>query len=405
MKNALRLVIAAAIAIALAACSNPAGDDPGSVTPPIEVSGYITEDDTWSSDTYVSDTVNVLSGASLTIGRGVTITFASGASLVVEAGGSLIAIGTSAADGKIVFKNAASAAWGGIYLDDNAIANTMAYCEVTGVASGSYAITMDPGSIANIQNCVIHGNGGGGIDARDCALSTEIRFNRFYENTLYGLAASENSGIDHTNDFAAPGQMADLADPYNSVLFSGNVTMVDYIMSISEVPYRFDDDCYVTNDGSLEIWDGVRLRFAAGAGIVVEGGAILRAEGDLDHPVVFEGVNAAAAWSGIYIGDDSLQNVLWYCTISGVYGNYAVTIDPGADANIQHCTIADNHAGGIDAREAAVDTVISDNFFGNNGDETNQGPYDLMYDSGIFNHSDSHPVDGTTFTYYDVSDD
>jgi len=382
MKKALILSAAVALTIIVAGCSSSTGGDPGDVNPAAGISGDLTGAVVWSSGTYVSGDTYVTSGASLTIDPGVTVTFASDASLVVEAGGSLSAIGTSAAGGGIVFKNATSAAWDGIYFDDDAVDNTLQYCEVTGVGSGGYAITMDPGSIADIQYCVVHGNGGGGIDARSCANGTYIYDNRFYDNTRYGLAVCDNVSFGNTNSFAAASDSdgPDLSDLYNSVLFSGDIWNADRIFTITEVPYRFEYGSTILADASLYLEPGVTLHFDAGAGLMVMAGGFIVAEGDSTDGVVLEGTNSAASWTGLYFDDDSIGNVLLYCAISGVYGGYAVTLDPDSIADIRKCTIDGNHAGGIDAAFAVAGTVVSNNTFGDNGDSSSS-PYDLIYNN------------------------
>jgi len=409
MKNILRLMMAAAISLAAASCSNPSSGDPGTVDPPSGVYGNLEGSVAWSSNTYVSGPTYVVNGATLTIDPGVTVTFASGASLAVDAGGSLSAIGTSLADGgRIVFKNATASVWDGILLDDDAIANEMRYCEVTGVGSGGYAIAMDPDSIADIQHCVIHGNGGGGIDATQCGRLadrvTVISGNRFYDNGGYPLAICDSADADATNRFAAEGAVVDLADLDNCVLFYGNILSADRYLAITEVPYRFDEDSSILADARLYLRPGATFRFGAGAGLAVMEGGLIDAEGSDTDSVVFESVSAATTWDGIYFDDDSVDNVMFHCEVSGVNGHYAVTLDPGAIAEIQFCTIAGNHAGGVDASGAAKGTVVSDNTFGNNGENAGAGIYDLVYNYDFF-VADNTAAPGTTLTQHNADDD
>lgn len=386
MKNILITALIAAVVLTLTACPDPTGGSGTPVDSPASgISGDITGIPVWSSNTYVSGNVYVKSGAVLTIGPGVTVSFASGASLVVEAGGQLSAVGNSAEDGGILFKNAGTSGWGGIYFDDNAVDNTMRYCTVTGVSSDKYAVTLDFDAQADIEYCLIYGNGGGGIDAEYCGDGTTLRNNRFYDNSLYPIVACDEVDFDATNSFAAVGDPdgPDLSDPYNRIHFCRGIAKNNYIFNITEVPYRFSDICVINNAASLTVSAGVTLQFDASSYLEVEAGGTLSVQGTSSSPVVFEGTNSAASWNGVHFGNDAVNNTLTYATISGVYNSYAIVFGSDSIASITHCTIGDNHAGGIDAEYAASGTVISDNTFGDNGDSSIEKYYDLVYNDSI----------------------
>jgi parallel beta-helix repeat protein len=386
MKNILITALIAAVLLTLTACPDPAGGSGTPVNPPASgISGNITSDQIWDSNTYVSGSVYVENGAVLTIGPGVTVSFASGAYLEIEAGGQLSAVGNSAEDGGILFKNAGTSGWGGIYFDDNAVDNIMRYCTVTGVSSDNYAVTLDFDAQADIEYCLIYGNGGGGIDAEYCGDGTILRNNRFYDNSLYPIVACDEVDFDATNSFAAVGDPdgPDLSDPYNRIHFCRGIAKNNYIFNITEVPYRFSDICVINNEASLTVFAGVTLQFDALSYLEVEAGGTLSVQGTSSSPVVFEGTNSAASWNGVHFGSDAVNNTLTYATISGVYTNYAIVFGSDSIASITHCTIGDNHAGGIDAEYAASGTVISDNTFGDNGDSSIEKYYDLVYNDSI----------------------
>jgi hypothetical protein len=153
---------------------------------------------------YFGGTVNVQSGASLTIQPGVTLLFNSNCSFTILAGAKFSAVGTLLAP--IAFKpKAASTNWKQIYFEDGAgtslIPLTMKNCTVTGAGTDGnpyYAVQLGYNYytvVADIESCTISGNLHGGIWAGNAGPGTQI-----LNNSLSGNNAG--SGGIYDIDFA-----------------------------------------------------------------------------------------------------------------------------------------------------------------------------------------------------------
>jgi parallel beta-helix repeat protein len=399
------MLILASILFAMAGCSNLFGGGGGSsgggggsggTGDTSGVYGTITTA-SWTADTFVSDNLTVT--GSLTIAKGVTVTFGQDVSLYVEAGATLDAVGTTGERIAFTAKDPAKH-WRGLYFDDNAIANTLTYCSVSGAGSSSYyAITMDPGSKADIEHCTISGNAAGGIHAASAAAGTKIKSNRFYGNTIYGLVV--NANVDQgsasatpsdINAFAASGSTASLGDQYNKILFTGDISS-SKAFDVTEVPYLFDASTVIASGGTLTVNPGVVLNFKSDQSLWVSAGGTLSAVGTSASGITFTGASSATQWRGLYFDDNAIANTLTYCSVSGAGSSsyYAITMDPGSKADIEYCTISGNAAGGVYALGAASGNTIANNTFGSNGDSSS-GPYDLEYETG-FTSADSNNLD------------
>jgi hypothetical protein len=175
-------VLALAASLALCGCVDASGPENQPPNGDGGVSGSISGNTTWTSNTHLSGYLSVPSGASLTIGKGVTLSFASGAALAVFEGGCLTAVGTAAQP--IVLKAAdAAAGWGGIRFEDDAddSGNKLAYCRIGGVAA-YYAVSLDDSSFAEIDHCRVEGNGAGGVDAGRAATGSSVTDCSFGDN-------------------------------------------------------------------------------------------------------------------------------------------------------------------------------------------------------------------------------
>lgn len=369
------VALASALILGFAACTPTTGG--GDTT--TGVSGTISTNTTWATDTYVSGSIAVAEGVTLTISPGTTVTFASDQYLWVSAGGTFSAVGTAAKP--IVFKGATSSTWRGIYFDDLAIANTMTYCTVTGAGASSYfAVTVDASAKASITNCTIYGNAAGGIYAATAASGTTITGNRFYSNTSYPLHVNSNVSFDKTNLFAASGATVDLTDLKNAVFFYGDIGR-SIIFDITEVPYLFDGSSAIPSGSTLTINPGVALHFLSDQYLWISAGGVLTAKGTSAAGISFAPLSSAVSWRGIHFDDNAINSELSYCSVKGAGSSsyYAITEDSGVKATVDYCTIDGNTSGGIDAYAAAAGNLITNTTFGANGD-TVASIYDIVYD-------------------------
>ncbi len=365
------------------------------------VSGSITEDTTWSENTYVSGNVDVY--GNLTIAPGVTVTLAKDAEICVYDTGNLAAVGT--AERPIVFKAATDSGWSGIYFTRGARGSELEYCDVSGAGSrDNYAIACSAAGYDQftVKHCVIHDNAKGGIDAQHAAAGTGILQNRFYGNAEFPAIINENASMDSTNAFAKAGEIA-ASSPVNCVRFTGDISSgKDMAFDITEVPY-FNESSIEIN-GRLAINAGVTVWMGNDAFIDVGETGSLVANGTQTKGVRFAPRRSTDVWKALYFYSGSRGNALSYCAITGcgadsAFSRYALEFESrdsvGVQATLDHCSLYGNAMGGIHAEDSQDGISISSCSFGDNGDSAS-GPYDIYYDGTGVTVTDATAMQGAT---------
>jgi hypothetical protein len=390
------------ISLAFWSCTPSLGSDSSG-----GVAGDLRGDVTWSTDTYVSG--NLIVYGKLTISPGVTVTLANDVELVVDGTGGLYALGT--ADKPIAFKaKDSSEGWDCISFTENADTNTLSHCDISGAGSdGGYAIvfTSIGSAEAGIDNCAIHGNKGGGIDASYADSGTRILSNRFYGNSGFPLSINQKVACDSTNLFHE-GVSAAAASASNCVEFRGEVSQaVEF--SIKERPYYIPDGINVSS--ALTVDAGVTVWVGDGKRIVIEGNnSSFSAEGTADARIGFCARNGTDKWDCLYFDEYADVNSLKYCSISGAgsLGAYALTYSSvgSISATLAHCSFFGNLHGGIGVQYSGSTAAIQTCQFGDNGDSA-AGIYDIYsygYDISAAVSDGNTAISGTNaLTVHDSS--
>jgi hypothetical protein len=143
----------------------------------------------------------------------------------------------------------------------------------------------------------------------------------------------------------------------------------DTTWNLAGSPYTIAELLTVERGATLSVEPGVELRFAAGAGLIIEGA--LRAEGSAAAPILFTGVTKApAAWRGISAFGTSEAHAtisLRHATVeyAGLNALGDALYMEHAQASIEHSTFrqASRHGihGGIDAGVEVVDSSFTAN--------------------------------------------
>ncbi|MBP7094757.1 MAG: hypothetical protein KBC36_01575 [Spirochaetia bacterium] len=259
---------------------------------------------------YVSSTLYVPSGATLTIQPGAIVKFAIGAGIDVQDGGRIVADGT--VEAPILFTAIADDAAGGdsqlngsliapvagsysyIWIHLNSSANVFDHCEFRyGGANDQSVLYLD--GAASVTNCDFHDNSGGvpGGTANEAVLhvqvynaATVLTGNRFWNNR-WPLAIPVNMDLDDSNEFSydhdGDAGTADLVNVYKQIFVStydrGATIERPVSWSETELPFCVHDDVILigteTVSGSLTLANGVVLKFAAAAGLSIEASGVL----------------------------------------------------------------------------------------------------------------------------------
>lgn len=260
---------------------------------------------------YVSSTLYVPSGATLTIQPGAIVKFANNEGIIVESGGRIVANGTSGE--RIVFTSAKDDSAGGdslldgvglpgvgdwryIWINSGASGNSFKYCDFAyGGANSESVLYLD--DEADVSYCDFHDNGGGtpGSESDEAVLhirhwksGTLVQYNRFWNNR-WPLAMPPQLSIGNTNlfwvDHDGDASTPPAGNTYNLIaidLSEAYIDGIDALWSEDEVPFCvYAGTIYVGDEGNdhiLELGADTVVKFAgANAGITVDAGSALDA--------------------------------------------------------------------------------------------------------------------------------
>lgn len=261
----------------------------------------ITTTTTWYSDTvYVIDDYDFYVAATLTIQAGAVIKFqySEGPYLGLASGGTIVANGN--ASNPIIFTSFKDDAHGGdTNIDETATSpgagdwkhiningengSTFNYCEFYYGGSGSYnyTLTLYGSQNTKVTNCVFaHNRGGkdgdfyyGALDASQAEAGTIITNNVFYDNTL-PLSVSTSFNLDASNTFHNPDATNETNTQNGIFVYAIDEISINLTWSETEVPYVINDnDLWINAGFSLNLDDGVVLKYTSGTYMVVDDGA------------------------------------------------------------------------------------------------------------------------------------
>jgi hypothetical protein len=345
----------------------------------------------------------------LTIQPGAILKFTPGSSITIANGASLTATGTAAApiyftsikddahgtdaNGDGATTTPAKSDWGYINIKSNNV--SLQYCQFWyGGASTNYVVNID-GVVTTISNCsFVYNNGGalggpGALDASDAGLTSEIKSNMFYGNTV-PISISPNFSLDTSNTYT------NLAVPlikntYQCITIHGNTITTAATWAETELPFYIKSWLSISTAASaLNIQPGVVVKFDAGANLTVEQEGTLNSVGSAEKPIHFTSIkndaiggdangdttqstpSATGDWQNVTV--KGTKSTIKYCVFSygGKTSGDVLNLTGGSSIQLENCTFAYNFGGtlkgdgALNAQATAQTTKILNNrFYGN----------------------------------------
>ena len=317
IRRLLAVMIVFAI-ITLGACGDLIDSDPEE-----SVSGSITSDTTWSSDTKYLVTGDVDVTGHLTIEPGTTVLFEQGTTLEISDSGALIAEGT--ADDQIIFTGTEEVAgwWKGIWFRNtqNPL-NSIDYAtieyggnEFPAVLVGEYRATgSSVDAAAAITNTTVRNNDASGVYVERGSELTDFGNNVMTENDPYPVTLRDNPSA-----AAAIDTDSDLTGNENDavrILDDGANITSDIAFVDPGVPYRVQD-ARIEVRGHLTVAEGVTMEFDSDSSLRMNRGGGLHVTGTKDDPVLFTATSPTPGfWEGInFMDSDRPDNKIEYAVI------------------------------------------------------------------------------------------
>ncbi|MQY77579.1 MAG: T9SS type A sorting domain-containing protein [Bacteroidetes bacterium] len=293
----------------------------------IEVSGSITDNETWTAEnTYiVTDNITIENNAKLTIEAGVKVKFNQYRTMYVN--GTLDAQGDP--DQYIIFTSAKSTAeegnWGGIFFGSTSTNNTLDYCEIkyagyqtyymnnswiTGIGVYSSSVIITNSIFSHIKGNAISCYAGASPTINGNSVSFSGNYFIWTDvSSVPHLKISDNNATGGTT---------------NSVEVKGGSVLIDAIWPNHGIPYIISGDLTVNAETIFTLEAGTVLKFAELRVLYVNGS--LRAQGNSDQHILFTSAASTPQerdWRGIYFGSTSIEDTLDYCEIKYAgYENY-----------------------------------------------------------------------------------
>lgn len=279
---------------------------------------------------YIIDCV-ISVNAKLTIKPGVNIRFGSNAGIVIETGGSLIAAGTPG--NNIVMKSEEDIAgvWKGIYIKSSNVLNEITYCTISNGGNSSFDgnttkranIRLANGAKLKLQNTDVSKSANiglltDGLDSDDVNPLTSFANNSFKDNASFPIsttAAAVNS-LDGTGS-TYTGNTKQLIEIRGGRMY-GNHTW-----NKCSIPYYINGYTiagYYSDQGNLEVKQGVNIVFAAdqGMGVGEYSNGYVKFSGSVTEPISLTGESTGqGTWKGVVFQSMNAQNKMDNVVISG----------------------------------------------------------------------------------------
>lgn len=125
-------------------------------------------------------------------------------------------------------------------------------------------------------------------------------------------------------------------------------------------PHVFLDPAAVLEGNTLTLLPGDELYFAAGAMLVIDSAATLKAEGAADEPILFSSVrhdpwyrSLPGQWQTVWFYNFSTGNVMRHCVVENAVGG--VRCYPGAELKVSNTVVRNCSDAGIIGQGSAID--------------------------------------------------
>ena len=341
---------------------------------------------TWTLDNspYIIDTtLNINSGATLTIDAQIEVRFRPGTSMSVHSGGTLRANGDPGQP--VVFTSDAVVPAPGDWISINILGSGAAsfeYCEIAYAGEGSNidALVISSTGVVALDQCDIHDNLDEGIQISGGA----------------GVSPVFTNVTVRDNGDGAVEQAGDTSPEYANITLTGNGENGILLVGDYSIPVVLDGSGlngahFIPNTsinilagGELTLDAGTTLAFAQDTDLNVNNGGDLQVSGVLGNPVIFTSSAASPApgdWKFVSVnagGTAAFRN----CEISyaGRSGTDALQISSTGNVTVSDCEIHNNLDEGIQVLGAGVNPVFTNVTVRDNGD------------GAVEQHGDAEPV-------------
>ncbi len=341
---------------------------------PREVSGGpMSTDATWENWIELPECVDYLvkggitnSGGLLTIEPGVRAAWEEG-TLVIRGSGGLLAVGTDTDPIVLTGTDSVRGHWGGVWLDGTAHAeNRLEYITIEYTGGGNLSGSIRRGSLimtgseTSLLHTTLRQSSAHGLTMNSGAVLRTHGQNNLTENAL-GPAFVNTSQAHFLDPFSSG-----FGNDVDHVLLHGNtideiVTWVPfgdaYVVRKQSAEHAFD-----VEGGTLRLDPGVRILFEENMGMTVSPSGAIEAEGTVDAPVVFSGLERTPGfWWGVRIFSADSINRFDHVLIeyagsnshSGSIQRANLFLDEDASIEITNSFILDGSGYGIHARHNA----------------------------------------------------
>lgn len=343
----------------------------------VELSGSIDTDrtlediftDPTKKDYLVTGDLEV--NARLTVEPGVVIHFQEGLGMKVRSNGKLVAAGE--AGNKIVFTGTSQSVngyWQGINVYSNSVENKISHAEISYAGSksaGTYfaaaALTVDQAKV-QLTDVTISNSGEYGIQTRRSGSEFPM------QNMVF-----EQNDSDHAYVHISQIGYFDAASSFDGghvTAFGGDTAGDMTIADLNGAKYKVND--FVEFSDNITIDAGAEFEFIADAGIDINPGSVIKAQGTADNKIIFTGTSKTpGAWRGIFIGSSSVENIFEHVDISyGGSTNMATYFDKTnmvidqAKVTLRNVSFTGSAGYGIQTRRNGSDFSLENCSFDNN---------------------------------------
>ena len=260
--------------------------------------------------------------------------------------------------------------WRGLNIYSNSVENSISNAEISyggSVSAGTYfenaTLTIDRAKM-QMTDVTITNSGGYGIQTRRNESEFPMQ-NMIFESNDLGHAYIHTDQMGYFDNGGS-------FDGGYVFVYSGDTTADMDIANLNGAKYQIMAKSDFGHAVTIE--PGTEFEFATDAGLDINNGAKIIAQGTATDKIVFTGVSKApGAWRGIFIGTSSVDNILEHVDISyggsseirTYFGKTNMAID-NAKVTLRNVSITDSDGYGIQTRRDGSTFSVESSSFNNN---------------------------------------
>jgi hypothetical protein len=260
--------------------------------------------------------------------------------------------------------------WRGLNVYSNSVENSISNAEISYGGSGSAGTYFEAATLtidrAKLQmaGVTISNSGGYGIQTRRNESEFPMQNMSFETNNL-GHAYIHTDQMGYFDN----GSMFDGGYVF---VYSGDTSSDMNIANLDGAKYQIMTKSDF--DHAVTIESGTEFEFAADAGLDINSGAVIKAQGTASNKIVFTGVSKVpGAWKGIYIGSSSVDNIFEHVDISyggssenRTYFDKSNMVIDLAKVTLRNVSISGSDGYGIETRRDGSTFSVENSSFSDN---------------------------------------